>query len=211
MVRTLVLLVFSLLSISPAVQAGEVFITAEEDGRVGLLYKGSIVDGDEQKVERALASLAKDQDIIPVTFIAPMRIGVDQWVEPAMKIGESLRKYPTCVTAKVCTGLCVLAFIGGQQRSVPVQPDGVLGPDFWFSRDAASEAHAKSPSPKTQFLMNWLKRYLVGMTGDDGFFNTYTAAPGYGKTTLTAEQARQLGVINAEGISGSASCGKPTS
>jgi hypothetical protein len=191
--------------------AGEIFITAEEDGRAGLLYKGSIVDGDGEKVERALADLAKDQDVIPFTFVAPMRFGVDQWVEPAMKIGEALRKFPTCVTAKVCTGLCVLAFIGGQQRSVPVQEDGILGPDFWFSRDAAAEEHARKPSAKTAFLMGWLKRYLTGMTGDDGFYNAFTTAPGYGKTTLTLEQARQLGVITAEGISGSAACGKPIS
>lgn len=204
-------LLLTLLLAAPAF-AGDVYVQApDEQGRVGLLFKGSMVEGDGEELEAALADIAKTQDTIPVTLDIQARFWYTQWVEPAMKMGEALRKYNTCVYAKACTGLCVIAFVGGRARYANVQPDGRLGPKFWMSRSAAEEAHANKPTAQTQFYFDWLKRYMTGMTGDDRFFRFFTAAPGYGQTGITLQQATELGLVTTSETGASGACGKPIS
>jgi hypothetical protein len=206
------LVAFFLFLCSSLAHAGDVYVQApDEQGRVGLLFKGSMVEGDGEELEAALADIAKTQDTIPVTLDIQARFWYTQWVEPAMKMGEALRKYNTCVYAKACTGLCVVAFVGGRARYANVQPDGRLGPKFWFARSAAEEEHANNPTAQTQYYFDWLKRYMTGMTGDERFFQVFSAAPGYGQTGITLDQALNLGLLTAAEDTGAGACGKPIS
>jgi hypothetical protein len=191
----------------PAV-AGDIYVTAEPDGRAGLFFKGSIKDGDGKKVRDALASLAKEQDVIPFVF----DITGITWVEPAMEIGKALRSHQTCVTYKACTGVCILAFMGGRQRFADSSvQDGTLGKKFWHSRDAASEQHATKPNANSAYLMNWLKTYLRELRGDDRFYDYYTSVPYHKPRGLTLQEAQELGVITSGADASSQICGKPIS
>lgn len=115
-------------------------------------------------------------------------------IATSLRMGRLLREYQARVTHGWCASACVLAFLGGTWRYYTDDPYSALR----VHQPLEAEAFLQSTKPADKAALRELEEYCASMSGGDAFYRRMIAIPFSDPQNLTRDEARRLGVINAQ-------------